>query len=196
MSRTTILVLVAFGAVLAGFALSTNARRLQDDDATPRQQSAASPQRATLGWEENFGPANEQLVFSVEALEVLPGGWRAQIGLENHTRISYEVVHPSSSPNRAFGLMLFTTGEQAQLDEQNENGTLPPIRPAVHFEPGLPGILKPGASWTGTISAPGPLVANSWVRVVFGPLVSVGTPPEDLAEAVLWISDHTYRLRG
>lgn len=196
MSRTTIVVLVTFGAVLAGFALSTNARRLQDDEEKTRQQAAASPQRVTLGWRETFGPTDAQLVFSVEALEVLPGGWRARVGLENETSISYEVVEPTSTLNRTFGLMLFSSGEHAQLDEQNESGRLPPVRPAIRFQPRLPRLLEPGASWTGTISAPGALVANSWVRVVFAALVSVGTPPEELAESVIWITDQAYRLRA
>jgi len=33
-------------------------------------------------------------------------------------------------------------------------------------------------------------VAGSWVRVVFGGLVSVVRPQESLA----WITDHTYRV--
>jgi hypothetical protein len=196
MSRTTILVLVAFGAVLAGFALSTNARRLTDDQPRPPPQVAASPQRATLGWQETYGPADEQLVFSVETLEILPGGWRAHVGVENDTSISYEIARPSATPNRTFGLMLFTTGEHAEMEELNANNELPPLRPAVGFEPRPPRILEPGASWTGTISAPGALVANSWVRVMFGALVSVGPPPEDFEDPVVWITDGTYRLHA
>jgi hypothetical protein len=199
MSRTTILVLVAFGAVLAGFALSTNARRLSDDEPRLPQPVAASPQRVTLGWRDTFGPAGDQLVFTVEALEIVPGGWRARVGLENGTSISYEVARPTATPNRTFGLMLFTTGEHAEVEEQSATDTLPPIRPAVRFEPRPPRILEPGASWTGTISAPGALVANSWVRVMFGALVSVGTPPDDFPDfpdPLVWISDETYRLQA
>jgi hypothetical protein len=196
MSRTTILVLVALGAVLAGFALSTNARRLQEDEPRPSANAAAAPQRASLGWRETLGSAGDQLVFSVETLEILPDGWRARVGLENDTSIPYEVGGPSSTLNRAFGLMLFSTGELGELEQKNEEGALPAIRPAVRFEPSLPGILEPGDSWRGTISAPGALVADSWVRVVFGALVSVGTPPDDLAESVVWITDRTHRLHG
>lgn len=195
MSRTTILVLVAFGAVLAGFALSTNARRLSDDEPRLPQQVAASPQRVTLGWRETYGPADEQLVFTVEALEILPGGWRARVGLENGTSVSYEVGGATPTLDPSFGLMLFSSGALAELERQNTNGTLPPVRRAVRFEPSLPTILEPGASWSGTMSAPGALVADSWVRVVFGAFVSVGKPPEDLAEQVVWITDRSYRLR-
>jgi hypothetical protein len=65
------------------------------------------------------------------------------------------------------------------------------VRPAARYQPQLPTILEPGNSWSGTISAPGALVANGWVRVVFGGLISVVRPNE----ALVWISDHTYRLR-
>jgi hypothetical protein len=33
------------------------------------------------------------------------------------------------------------------------------------------------------------------VRVVFGTLVAVGRPPDELGERVLWITDHAHRLR-
>jgi len=61
--------------------------------------------------------------------------------------------------------------------------------------PELPTILEPKASWSGEMSARGALVANSWVRVVFGTLIAVGKPPEGLDEILVWITDNTYRLR-
>jgi hypothetical protein len=197
MSRTTIIVLVAIGATLAGLALSTNARRLQDDDeTTSRTRTAAGPQHAPLGWREKFGPPGEKLVFKVKALEILEDGWRAEVGLENDTSIPYEVAGPNAAVDRTFGLMLFSSGKIAELEEKNESNTLPAVRPAVRFQPEPPAILEPGQSWAGTISAPGALVAGSYVRVVFGALVSVGTPPDDLAEYVVWITDRAYQLRA
>jgi hypothetical protein len=196
MSRTTIIVLLAIGATLAGFALSTNARRLSDDEAAPRARSAAGPQRAILGWREPYGPPGERLFFSVETLEILEDGWRAEVGLENDTSVPYQVTGGDASLDRTFGLMLFPSGEISELEENNESGTLPAVRPAVRFQPEPPAILEPGDSWNGTISAPGALVADSWVRVVFGALVSVGTPPEDVAEYVIWITDHAHHLRA
>jgi hypothetical protein len=195
MSRTTILVLVALGAALAGFALSTNARRAQDEPSARPELAAAGPQQVELDWRERLGPEGEQLVFSVDSLEVLPEGWRARIGLENETSVSYEVGGPSSMTDSSFGLMLFETGATAELEQENEDGTLPAARRALRFEPSLPRLLEPGASWAGTISAPGALVADSWARVVFGPLVSVGKPPEDLEGRVVWITDHAHQLR-
>ena len=187
-SRTSVLVLVALGAAIAGFAFSTNARRDDGDAASSAKTVAAGPQRATLGWRETAGEAGEQLVFSVESLEILSDGWRAKLSVENQSTTSYKMASTLSQP---FGLMVFSSGDYAELMEQNESGTLPTVRPATRYEPRLPAVLEPGDSWTGTISAPGALVANGWVRVVFGALISVVEP----RDVVAWISDHTYRLR-
>ena len=74
------------------------------------------------------------------------------------------------------------------------SGTLPAVRAATGYAPDLPPILEPGASWEGEISARGALVAGSWARVVFGTLVAVGKPPEELDEMVVWITDNAYQL--
>lgn len=195
MSRTTILVLVALGAALAGFAFSSAAKRLQDDEATAEASAAASPQEATLNWRETYGSSAEHLVFSVSSLEVVRDGWRAHLRLENSSSVSFEVDDPDATLDRSFGLMLFSSGELTELEELNASGTLPAVRPAARYEPGLPAILEPGASWEGTISASGALVAGSWIRVVFGTLVAVGPPPEGLGERIVWITDGAYRLR-
>lgn len=181
------LVLVAVGAAIAGFAFSSAANRGDGDAAEQPRSAAASPQKATLGWEEAVGTGSERLVFSVESLEVLADGWRADIALENRTNTSYEV---GSTHDHPFGLMLLSTGDQKTLQELNEAGTLPLIRPASRYEPDLPAILEPGTSWSGTISAPGALAANSWVRVVFGVLVSV----VDRDDGLSWITDRTHQL--
>jgi hypothetical protein len=188
-NRTTVLVLVALGAALAGFAFSTAARRGGDEVATGSRSVAASPQRATLGWRESHGAAGDQLVFSVDSLEILGNGWRADLTLENRSAESYNVV---STLERPFGLMIFSSGSYDELVERNETGKLPTIRPATRYEPHLPSTLRPGETWSGTISAPGALVANGWVRVVFGGVVRAADP----AEGVTWITDRAYRLKA
>jgi hypothetical protein len=188
MSRTSVLVLVALGAAIAGFAFSTNAKRGGDDGPSSARTVAAGPQRATLGWREVTGEPGEQLVFSVETIAVLSDGWSARVSVENRSTTSYKVASALEQP---FGLMVSSSGDYDELIEQNESGTLPTVRPATTYDPRLPAILEPGDSWSGTISAPGALVANGWVRVVFGALISVVEP----RDVVPWISDHTYRLR-
>lgn len=196
MSRTTLLVLVALGATLAGFALSSNTRRAQQSSQEPRRTaSAAGPQKAKLGWREEYGSRREHLVFSVASLEIRPNGWEARVGFENASSASYEVGGPSAASGYTFGLMLMDTGARDELERRNQNGTLPAVRRAVTFEPPLPAILEPGESWRGAMSAPGALVAHSWAHVVFGPLVSVGSAPEGLPESIVWFTDSAYRLR-
>lgn len=196
MSRTTIIVLIALGAAIAGFVLSSAAERLRDGEPASEPTAAAGPQIAELDWRETYGSEGAQLVFSVGTLEVQQSGWRAFVSVENDTPVAYELDDPRATLDRSFGLMLFSTGEQEELDELNASGTLPEPRPATRFEPELPPILEPGESWQGTISASGALVAGSWVRVVFGTLVAVGRPPDELGERVVWITDHAYRLRA
>ena len=66
MSRTTVIVLVALGAAVAGFAFSSAAGRFRGADAAPDASVAAGQQSADLGWRETFGPPGEQLVFTVD----------------------------------------------------------------------------------------------------------------------------------
>lgn len=195
MSRSTAIVFVVLGAALAGFAFSSATGRFQVDEAAEEPSIAARPQEAELDWHEVYGDPGEQLVFEVDRLEVLAKGWRATLVLTNDTSVSYEVGDPRATLDRAFGLMLFRTGKSAELERRNNNGALPATRPAVRYEPSLPKVLVPRASWRGTISAPGALVAGSWARVVFGTLLAVGAAPDGLDERVVWITDQAYLLR-
>ena len=195
MSRTSLVVLVALGAALAGFAISSTANRTREDDSPAPASKAAGPQSAELGWRETYGPSGQQIVFVVDSLEVFEGGWSARLGLENRTSVAYEVGDPRATLDRSFGLMLFSTGDVDDLERRNASGTLPAIRSATTYEPSLPQILEPGAEWEGTIRAAGALAAGSWARVVFGALIAVAKPPEGLSERVVWITDHAYKLK-
>ena len=193
LSRSSLIVLLALGATFAGFVLASNAERLRGDDSKVTPSVAAGPQTAELDWNEGYGET-EQIIFTVDRLEVTESGWRAQIGVDNRTQAGWELA-PGAEPGGSFGLQLFETGDKAELDERNRAGTLPAVRAATHYAPELPRILEPGASWHGTISAPGPLLAGSYARVVFGTLVAVSKPPEDMGDRVVWITDHSYRLK-
>jgi hypothetical protein len=195
-SRTTLIVLIALGATFAGFVLASNAQRLTaDDEGEVATSVAAGPQTADLDWRETDGSAGEQLIFTVTRLEVTETGWSARIGIENDSSVGWELA-PGATPDGAFGLQLFETGDAQELEDRNRNGTLPAVRAATSYAPALPGVLEPGASWTGEISARGSLVAGSWARVVFGTLVAVGKPPEGLEEMLIWITDESYELEA
>lgn len=194
MSRTTVIVLIALGATFSGFVLASNARRLSGDEPASASSVAAGPQAAELDWRETFGKASERLVFTVDEIEVTETGWAAEIGVENDSSVGWELA-PNATPDGTFGLQLFETADPQELEERNRDGTLPAVRAATRFQPELTPVLEPGASWEGRISARGSLVAGASARVVFGTLVAVGKPPEDLPEAVVWITDHSYELR-
>jgi hypothetical protein len=193
MSRTTIIVLIALGATFAGFVLASNAQRLRGDEPAAETSVAASPQSAQLDWNETYGEAEEQIVFTVDDLEVTETGWRAQVGVENASSVGWELA-PSATPDGTFGLQLFETGDPQELEDRNRENTLPAVRAATQYEPELPRILEPGASWEGTIAGRGSLVAGAFVRVVFGTLIAVGKPPEQMTSELIWITDHSYEL--
>ena len=194
MSKTTLIVLIALGATFAGFVLASNAQRLSgDDDEAVATSVAAGPQTASLDWRESYGSVGERLVFTVDRLDVVESGWSARIGIQNESSVGWELA-PGATPEGSFGLQLFETGEAEELEERNRDGTLPAVRAATRYVPELPGVLEPGASWEGEMSARGALVAGSWARVVFGTLVAVGKPPEELDEKVIWITDSAYQL--
>jgi hypothetical protein len=191
-SRSTIIVLVALGATFAGFVFASNGRlRAGESDIAPTV--AAGPQTAPLHWRETYGDPGEQLVFTVKSLAVTDSGWNARIGVENRTKVGWELA-PGATPEGSLGLQLFETGSKDELDRRNREGTLPAARAATRYVPDLPHVIEPGESWAGTISASGPLVAGSWARVVFGTLMAIGKPPESFGERLVWITDHAYQL--
>lgn len=193
MSKTTLIVLIALGATFAGFVLASNAQRLSGDEEAIPTSVAAGPQTADLGWREVYGSPGEQLVFTVEQMDVTESGWSARVGIENDSSVGWELA-PGATPEGSFGLQLFETGDVEELEERNRDGTLPAVRAATGYAPELPRVLEPGASWEGELSARGALVAGAWARVVFGTLVAVGKPPDELDEKVIWITDHAYEL--
>jgi hypothetical protein len=191
-SRSTIIVLLALGATFAGFVFASDVHFKSIGDVTPTV--AAGPQTATLDWKEPYGEPGERLTFTVDSLEVTESGWNAHIGIENLTKVGWELAS-GATPEGSFGLQLFETGGKKELDQRNREGTLPSVRAATRFVPELPRILEPNTSWEGTISAPGPLVAGSWARVVFGTLVATGNPPDGFGDTFVWITDEAYQLR-
>jgi len=153
---------------------------------------ATEPQHVELGWRESYPSSGEQLQFGVDALDVRSNGWSVEIRVTNATSRTFWL-----GINRAelsYGLMLFATGDLAELEEANREGRLPPVRLAAKLKPPPPDVLEPGATWRATLSAPGSLADGSYVRVVFGPLRVVGEPPEGMEPVVLWITDRSHRL--
>ena len=154
----------------------------------------APPQEATLGWEETYPAEKPALVFGVGSFRVTRDGWAADISIENRSDVGWEVGDPRYEAGLQFGVMLFPDDDLKALEDRNRRGELPAIRHAATYRPALPSVLRPGSTWRGTISAPGALAGGLWVRVSFGPFVSVSDPPAGAASPVVWFTDHAYRL--
>jgi hypothetical protein len=154
----------------------------------------APPQTAHLGWVEPYPVEKPALVFGVSSFTVTADGWRADISVENRSDIGWEVGSAQYEADLAFGVLLFPTGDLEELERRNRDRDLPAIRHATSYAPALPDVLRPGATWRGTISAPGALAGGLWARISFGPFVSAGDPPEGATSPVVWFTDHAYHL--
>jgi hypothetical protein len=155
-----------------------------------QQARPAEPQRAELKWRERYPPTGPGLRFAVDTLVVNRDGWSAEVAVTNDTGISFEV-----DPNRRqFGLMLFESSSLEELERASRDGSLPAPRLAATLQPDPPEVLGPGETWRATISAPGALADDSWVRVVFGPFSALDDPPEGMEPVVSWITDRSHRL--
>jgi hypothetical protein len=190
--RRTLLVLIAGAAIVGGFLLAAAAERGGKKEPAQEANAAARPQTKNLDWHETQGPKGERLAFAWRSFQVLRDGWRARISMTNDSQVALDL----NQSERSFGLMLFASGAHSDLDHRIGLSTLPTLRPALAFEPDLPPTLDPHATWSGTISARGALVADSWVRVVFGAFSPIGRAPDSFRDHMIWITDHAYRLRG
>jgi hypothetical protein len=190
--RRALLVLIAGVAIVGGFLLAAAAERGGKNEPTQETNVAATPQTASLDWHETQGPKGERLAFGWRSFQVLRDGWRARISMTNDSKVAFDL----NESERSFGLMLFASGAHSELDTRVGESALPTLRPALTFEPDLPPTLDPHATWSGTISARGALVADSWVRVVFGAFSPIGRAPDSFRDHMIWITDHAYRLQG
>jgi hypothetical protein len=182
-------VLVALGAVLLAAGCSSGGT-------PPVIPPPAPPQAAKLAWVERSPATGPGLVFHVRRFAVTETGWESDVEIENRTGIPWSLGENPVAVEQSFGIMLFATGTMDELERRNQSAELPGLRAAQRFVPELPARLRPGASWRGTISAPGTLASGRWVRVVFGPLFAVGDPPDGMGSQFVWITDHTHRLRA
>ena len=155
----------------------------------------ASPQEAAVEWVERTPAQGPALVFHVHRLAVTETGWRAELEIRNETSVAWELGTDPIAVARSFGIMLFATGELAEVEKRGADGDLPGLRSARRFDPRLPDRLDPRERWRGTVAADGALAADRYLRVVFGPLVARSDPPDDLPEQFVWITDHAYELR-
>jgi hypothetical protein len=154
----------------------------------------AAPQIAELRWDERFPATGPGIRYTVETFEVTRAGWRAQVGIENTTKVSWELGLNPLAVSQVFGIALFETGDIAEVAQRDRRGDLS-LRAATSFTPELPDFIGPGESWSGRVEGLGSLPEGLWVRVVIGPLITRETPPDELGRKLVWYTDHAYRLQ-
>jgi predicted small lipoprotein YifL len=159
--------------------------------------TAAPPQQARVEWVEptSTKPDAQRLVFLVKRIEIGRDGWKVDVGIRNETAAAWQLGGPQATSVVPFGVMLFATGNHAELEERTQSGELPGTRDAHAAFPDYPEVLDPGRTWEGTISAPGALAAGRWLRVVFGPMFAQGDAPSGLPHEFVWITDNAYQLQ-
>jgi hypothetical protein len=157
---------------------------------------AAPPQAAELDWDERFPESGAGFAFRVRRFAVTSTGWEADVEVENRTDVPWRLPGAANAVPTSFGVMLFRTDEVDEVEQRSANGDLPGLREAGTYTPALPTRLAPRAAWRGTIAARGSLAAGLYVRLVLGPFVADGDPPEGMEAAFSWITDHAYRLHG
>ena len=160
MRRGLLLALLLVAATLALAGCSAT-----DTATTVPTSIAAPPQTAELDWVEPYPAKSPALVFSVASFTVTKEGWSANVSVENRSDVGYKIVDRNDEAALGFGVMLFPTGNQEDLDRLNKRLELPTLRPATSSEPALPVVLERGATWSGTISARGALAGGLWVRI-------------------------------
>jgi len=178
-------------SALLALAAATLLAGCSSSEPPPLPPGPAPPQKAELHWVERYPADGPAMVFRADHFEVTKSGWQAAIGLENQTSIAWRLVE---LPTTGFGVMLFPTNEVSEVESRSGGGDLPGLRSAQSFDPPLPESLAPGASWQGTIAAPGPLAVGLYARIVFGQLVADGDVPTGMPAQFSWITDHAYKL--
>ena len=166
-----------------------------DDQAPSPAVTAAAPRTVALDWSEPLTDADATVVFGVSTLRVTKTGWEADLSMANHSQTRFEIPVASDSSDREFGLMVLGNGSLEELDDLMKRGKTPPVRGARETRPATPAVLMPGATWRGTISAPGALPVGGWVRVSFGPLTPIDKPPAGVEDRNLHVG-HRPRVRA
>ena len=109
---------------------------------------AAGPQTHALDWTERYPGPGPALVFRVTRLSLTEDGWTADIAIDNRSGAPWELPEAPEAFRRQFGLMLFDTGDLAELDRLNSDQALPPVRKAERFSPAFPTFLADGKTWS------------------------------------------------
>jgi hypothetical protein len=138
---------------------------------------AALPAGATtVRWDETAVIDHARVMhYKVDSITLGSKGWSAHVSFVNTSKQPVKV-------GDQFGLAFYAKKSDSSLSKAIG------FAQATTFSSKVPATLKPGATWSGTISGAGNLTVKGTIyeRVVFGPFT--GLPGE--AHAVVWITNH------
>lgn len=146
------------------------------------------PKVYELNWVEHakFG-AHPIAVFRVRRIEIDSDGWKVDASFTNQSPVT--LVLPKGGPNspKDFGLGVFTTPLPQRIEEPGNY-----LLNANTTTPRLPSELRPGQTWSGTMSSDVPPRSLRWVRVLFGVFFWKGKAPySGLGPYFLWQTSHS-----
>ena len=154
----------------------------------PEFAPPAAPRTIELGWvERSKDPA---FVYRVERIILRPDGWSADVSVQNATEDDFQIRRPHRPRGSLFGLVLLETTSREELRELTADlKEEPPFLEPDRISPPLPGSLRAGAGWRGTLSGSTVLRRGTVVRVIFGRF-NRDRPPHNIT----WVTDHAVRL--
>jgi hypothetical protein len=121
-------------------------------------------------------------------LAIRRGGWTVAASIENDTPGTLTIGRRHRRHGTEFGVLVLPSG---RADAVAKAG---PGIFATRFSPTVPSRLRPGQSWNGTFSGPGPLPVGSYVRIELG-FFGTSKPERPLAREFRYITDHALLLR-
>ena len=126
----------------------------------------------------------------MERLAIRRDGWSADVSVENATEDDFQIRRPHVARGSKFGLVLLeTTGRKELRDLTAGSRREPPFLKPDRIDPPLPGSLRAGARWSGTLTGSAVLRRGTVVRVIFGRF-NRDRPPL----VATWVTDHAVRL--
>jgi hypothetical protein len=154
----------------------------------PELAPPAEPRTIELGWVERS--ESPRFVYRVERVILRRDGWSAVVSVENRSNADYQIRRPHRPHGSLFGLVLLGTTNRKELQALTADlKKEPPFLEPDRIAPPLPGSLRSGMRWRGTLSGSTVLRRGTVVRVIFG-----RSQGDEKPRVITWVTDHAVRL--
>jgi hypothetical protein len=154
----------------------------------------AEPQVVEIGATTLDGLDGAGFLLGVRRLRIGADGWAVEASVVNRTPVLWQIGRPHVQGTK-FGLFAAPTADELTPRRLEDTGRTTPPLLATRFEPPLPGLLEPGAGWSGRFSGPGRIPRGNFVRVAFGRFTTTETPPDGLPQRLMALSGPAVRVR-